>query len=294
MKNLKLLKTILSFLLISSTVLTLFSCNNETKETDETINSDITEEIATKKTYNYEDYDNKKDYKIICVDNGYRLIFDDPTIYKSLDYHFAGIKFNSMQEFYDDLVNGTLSYNEKGNIYNTFPKDENGIIIFSPNELSTPLTPKDCEINEYFYWIGNRYGYSFKVPFEHPYGDSVTANFRCLTKDCYNQYLAYEKDINNMPEAWGPASIKTVADKEIVTFSIGYEQIRYTLMNENKTMYVMETHIYDTDSTTTYSVVAFYISNGFYFEVMIDGISTPFDPEWLFEFDVEKYVPENT
>ena len=94
-----------------------------------------------------------------------------------------------------------------------------------------------------------------------------------------------------MPKEWGDVSIKTVNEKEVFDFPNGNYQTRYTVSNENKTMYVVETCIYDSEGTS-YSAIAFYISNGVYFEVMIDSISTPFDPEWLFEFDVEKYVPD--
>ena len=282
----KLLKSILSLLLIFSMFLTLFSCNN-IKETDipESDTSNVTKKSS------YKDYDNKKDYDIIRVENGYRLVFHDPSIYESFNSSYIGFKFESMQDFYDDLVNGTFRDYEKSNIYNNFPKDKNGVIIFNPNELYVPLIANGCEINEYFIWSGNSYTYDFKTPFEHPYGEYISAKFICLTEDHYTKQLEYEKNIDNVPKEWGDASIKTVNEKEVFDFPNGNYQTRYTVSNENKTMYVVETCIYDSEGTS-YSAIAFYISNGVYFEVMIDSISTPFDPEWLFEFDVEKYVPD--
>ena len=84
--------------------------------------------------------------------------------------------------------------------------------------------------------------------------------------------------------------INLLAEKKIPFITV-FNKADEVSARENKTMYVVETCIYDSEGTS-YSAIAFYISNGVYFEVMIDSISTPFDPEWLFEFDVEKYVPD--
>ena len=68
MKNFKIFKPILCSLLIFSLLLSLFACTKSDSE-------DITEGSGTTKfpmdsTY----YDNLKDYKIIAVDDGYRIV----------------------------------------------------------------------------------------------------------------------------------------------------------------------------------------------------------------------------
>ena len=101
----KLLKSILSLILISSTVLTLFSCNNEAKETEEatdteSITESITKSYTKKETINFNDYDNKKDYDIIRVEDGYRLVFHDSLVYEEYgDYEgtIPYVHFESLQ-----------------------------------------------------------------------------------------------------------------------------------------------------------------------------------------------------
>ena len=62
-------------------------------------------------------------------------------------------------------------------------------------------------------------------------------------------------------------------------------------------MFVIENYRYSEEQPHIYNTIAFYVSNGIYFAISFYGDfftdESPADPEWLFEFDVEKYVPEN-
>ena len=125
MKNFKIFKPILCSLLIFSLLLSLFACTKSDSE-------DITEGSGTTKfpmdsTY----YDNLKDYKIIAVDDGYRIVFNEPSVYSD-NIGVVGFNISSWEDFCDRLLNGNLSYGEKVMIYSTLPKDEQGVIILNP------------------------------------------------------------------------------------------------------------------------------------------------------------------
>ena len=139
MKKLNFLKIILSLLLVSSMVLTLFSCEYNISPNDET----KTDSAETKATDVYTDsttisleelYGNVKDYQIIKTENGYRLIFDDPSIYEKYGDNcgIVGFGIESWEGFNQRLLNGNLTFREKENIYYTFCKDEYGFVISNP------------------------------------------------------------------------------------------------------------------------------------------------------------------
>ena len=286
--KIKLLKNILSILLISSMLLTLFSCDtNKPTETEKATETEKITETETKKKPAYYYYDDVLDYSIINVDNGCRLVFDDSTIYENVGSTTqVGIDFESIEEFYNDLVNGTLKNYEKLNIYENFQKDEIGTIIFDPNNLYIPVVPTDCKLYESLIWSGNRYRYGFEVPYKYPDNWPVSTHFLCFTEDRYKKELKYQKNLYSNDQK----SVEIIDGKEVITFLNGDKLTGYTVENENKQMYVME-YLYVNGAPAYYEVTAFYISNGFYYEVIIYGIMDSVTPEWLFEFDVEKFVP---
>ena len=312
MKKLKFLKTILSLLLIFSTVLTLFSCNNETKETDETVNSDITEEIATKKTYNYKDYDRVKDFEIIQVDDGYRLKFNDTGYYEqAYRSDHLGIWLKSIDEICDGLIYGTLSYSDKIHIFDEFPRDDNGIVIPDPYNLYVYILPEDCSVldNEVgVNWKGATYRHVMVLTsnkYDICLGAGVTISI--LTYDNYNEELKKETDIvKDYPDSmWTHENGKDSIIYSIEGETFKREQVRYTVSNENKTMLLIKNYIHYEEESYLKKTTAYYTSNGAYFTISFsDGFGGEFgfftdgssiDPEWAFEFDVEKYVPtQNT
>ena len=311
MKKLKLIKIILSLLLIFAMVLTLFSCNNEIKEPDETENSDITEEIATKKTYNYKDYDRVKDFEIIPVDNGYRLKFNDTDYYEQEhNYEYWGICLESIDEIYDGLIHGTLSEYTKSEIFDTFPRDENGIIIPNPYNLYVYILPEDCSVldNEVgVNWKGATYHHVMVLTsnkYDICLGAGVTISI--LTYDNYNEELKKETDIvKDYPDSmWTHKNGKDSIIYSIEGETFKREQVRYTVSNENKTMLLIKNYIHYEEEARLKKTTAYYTSNGAYFTIsFLDAFGGEFgfftdgssiDPEWAFEFDVEKYVTENT
>ena len=123
-------KIILSLFLIFSIAGTLFSCDTvEVKETE----SDI--EIS-----NRIKYDKVKDYKIIETEDGYRLVFDDPSIYESEECpDIIDLSFESVEELYNNLIYGKFEFYDKIQIFHALPKDKKGIIISDPNNIYIPI-----------------------------------------------------------------------------------------------------------------------------------------------------------
>lgn len=137
MKNFKIFKLILCSLLIFSLSLSLFGCGLNDVEDDPiesaTDTNGATETESTKTiSHDLSDYDNVKDYQIIETENGYRLVFNEPSIYAGHNSGIVGFNINSWEEFSEDLLNGNLSYNQKLDIYLHSYKDDAGFILLNP------------------------------------------------------------------------------------------------------------------------------------------------------------------
>ena len=321
MKNLKLLKTILSLLLISSTVLTLFSCvNNEDKitdkSTDETIHSDIiTGEATNKKVYDWEDYDKVKDYKLISVDDGYRLVFDNLEVYEQTDFypmHFIGPEFKTITDFRNTFINGTLTFSDKYRLFKYNHKDNIGMIIPNLDNLYIPVLPSDypkVEMKNVPVSCNLRDSYKYDIVFIDP-DKSIDPDIpltiyehisiKFLTRETYEADLEKAKSVKEYISSniWTHENGKSSTTYKILSHQ--YERSVYTVSNENKTMHVIEDYSLDEKGNrgTTPYLNVFYETNGAYFNIYMDYNQLvniePRTSEWLFEFDVEKYVPENT
>ena len=309
----KLLKSILSLLLIFSTVLTLFSCNNVSN-----VDNELTDETATsKRTYRYHEYNKIKDFEIIQVEDSCRLIFNDPEYYAQMDIpdHY-GVALNSIEELRDGLINGTFDEDVKLHIFLDLPKDEHGIIVPDPNNLYIPVLPKDCSANLETTMVavfGSYYSYGLdivtdKYDINTDFGCVIIS---CLTYNDYNEKLKKETDIvKDYPDSmWTHESGKDSIIYSLQGEPFKREQVRYTISNEDKTMLVIEKYhhyedkvvnfVHYTEKTVRDEIIVFGTSNGAYFSIFFAGSElnffadgNPVDPEWLLEFDVEKYVPD--
>ena len=57
-------------------------------------------------------------------------------------------------------------------------------------------------------------------------------------------------------------------------------------------MFVIEEQKFADSILKDYKAEIFYESNGVYFNVFIGNMDKPLSPEWLFQFDVQRYVPD--
>ena len=180
-------------------------------------------------------------------------------------------------------------------MYFTFPKDDKGIIIPDINNelfsldfnFSAVFNDTEC-ILEAINWSQGDFSY-------HIWGinpDSVNefdahiylGNINFFTKS------GYSKALKRAQNPYTIDYIETVDDKEIVEFINDRRQIRYTISNEDKTIYIIENQRHFNDEIIHEGMIAFFDYNGAYYSVKflnaIDNI------EGLFEFNVEKYVPD--
>ena len=287
------LKCILNLFLVFTTIITLFSCNsNEIKPENLDINSDNSTTPTNSTSFNG---DNIMDYKIQEIDGEYYIVFDDISKYIVYDdpYLFdepiTWITFDNVEQMQDAILNGKLEHYQKEIMANYFHKNDNGIIISNPYKVCSPIFP-DETIKKYSDLITVSWGgYSFEVHFSD--NSDAKISFICLNKKDYNDTLESTK--NNIPYPYEKSDNEfdeIVGEKEVFE-SIDGKIIQYTFSKEDKAMYVVEEQDFRNSNCTFYEAKAFYESNGAYFQVIISHMTEPIDPEWLFEFDVEKYVP---
>ena len=309
--KIKLLKNVLCMLLISSMALTLFSCG--TSKSTDTEKSSKTESITdyektTNKViykttdYRYGDYNKVKDFEIIKVGDECRLVFNDPGFYEWLgNLDRIGVSFDSIKELRDGLIYGTFTEGQKQHIFLDLPKDEHGISIPDPNNLYIPVLPNDCSAYDSEHSVsvyGSSYGHYMRlVSNKYDINLESGVDVDILTHNDYNEKLQKETEL-----------FKNIADslwthengKDSIIYPLNEskkEHVRYTISSENKTMFVIENYTHLEEKKRIDNTIAFYVSNGVYFAISFYGDfftnESPADPEWLFEFDVEKYVPEN-
>ena len=314
MKNFKIFKPILCLLLIFSLSLSLFGCVLNDVE-DDPIESG-TDTKADTETYipDHIKYDKVKDYSIIEVDGGYRLVFDDPWIYSGIGVPYTGFVINSWEEFSERLLNGELTFDEKVSIYETFRKDDKGYILFNPYvsyQFSHPMASRISLTNFYH---GTTYTASvifkeegifpcFFILHDYAYIKSRQLHrkiFDMLEKDAENieyeqelpnggKMVCYNKTITKEPYYYGGENTSSEVEKYILSdgfkkFLVTKKYI-YTDSNNdtehNKLVYI---DIYGTTNDNLY----FFIDFSSYID--IDDYEFPQEvvtDEFLFGFNVE-------
>ena len=314
MKNFKIFKPILCLLLIVSLSLSLFGCVLNDVE-DDTIESGTDTKGATE-TYipDHIKYDKVKDYSIIEVDGGYRLVFDDPWIYSGIGVPYTGFVINSWEEFSERLLNGELTFDEKVSIYETFPKDDKGYILFNPYVSYQFSHPMASRISLTCFYHGTTYTASVIFKEErlfpcfftlHDYAyikprEQYRKIFDMLEEDAENieyeqelpnggKIVCYNKTITNEPYFYGEENTSSEVEKYIL--SDGFKKILvtkkyiYTDSNNdtehNKLVYV---DIYGITNDNLYFVIDFSLY------IDIDDYEYPQEvvtDEFLFGFNVE-------
>ena len=334
----KLLKNILCMLLISSMVLTLFSCDSskstDTEKSSETESITDNEKTTNKVIYetnNYEaEYDKVKDYKIIQDEKGCRLIFDNPKAYEREDNlpFIIGKYFESVKDFQDSFINGTLRYDDKRMAFHCGYKDDVGMRIPDIYNLFMPVLPSSypnvkMEKVPVLWNCRDIYKYSIEftefsdndayldddfVKREDPalnpdntsesIYDEISIFF--YTPDKFEVELAQKKTVrdNVSGQKWKHEDGMSSIVYRLPGSKSTREKVVYTLSNENKIMYIIQDYYLDSNGNRlTPDIDVFCKSNGAYFYIYIGSytrdIEEILDPQWFFEFDVEKYVPEN-
>ena len=304
MKKRNLLKNVLCLLLISSMALTLFSCGkNEAKQTEKSAETEFpTENDTTRNTVIYMEnetevtnhikYNKIKDYQIIQVEDGYRLVFDDSSFYAKYESpQIVGFTIDSWEDFSNRLLEGTLTLDEKTSIYYTFAKDEDGIAILNPY-ISYNISHSLPHQSNY----DGTYTGAYYVPYitcDEKY--TMPVGVTILSKDLYNRdYEACFLDIDtkeknieykkNLPNN----DIMTCYNK--ATETKGYNVYeKYILANDEKTVFISKAYD-DFDAELPYDIyVLVKLKNEIYFEMNFsrEDITKDLTDEFLFGFDVE-------
>ena len=288
MKNFKILNIILSLLLVSS----MLGCNFDTIEAE---NSD-TNINNHSELFNG---DNIMDYKIQEIDGEYYIVFDDISRYIEEPLPpgmfvepITHLSFENVEEMQNTILTGKFAHADKRIIANYFSKDDNGVIIPNPYNVYLPVFPNEINAKHYDRVTLLSLGYYFNVKFFDD--DNVYGDFALLTKNHYNTNLECAKNkIRDKYKVWEKEFDEIIGEKEVANL-YNRKIIQYTLSNENKTMYVIEQQEFNDSILEDYDVEIFGESDGVYFKVHIDNLNKTLDPEWIFEFDVERYVPEGS
>ena len=278
----------------------------DSNESDIVINNtDVTVENDTEKSsyvFDYLDYDKVKDYDIIKTEDGYRLVFDDPTIYSrySEDPGIVGFPINSWEEFCENLLTGKLTYLEKSNIYWTLPKDSNGFIVLNPYvsyKVTHSFPYEDLGSESYF----SGYGFEVTLKGKEYYEELMFVGvLDCLGYvsfydavfediDTEEKIIEYEKELSD-------GSVMKCYNKTVETVK-KTTVVKYILSNGTKTIFVEKKYGNNENSNIPRSIRLLGVIDGDkYFRVnnLFDApqnlnceIKEDLSDEFLFGFDLE-------
>lgn len=282
-------KSTLSILLIFSMVLTLFSCSaNECKETEKNTDTEKSTNIT-----NSINRDGGKDYQIIQVEDGYRLVFDNPSFYAKCESpQIVGFTIDSWEDFSDRLLAGALTLDEKISMYYTSSKDEEGIIILDPYVSYKISHFLPYQINNVGLYAGVYYHSSITCDEQY----TLPISIAILSKPLYDsdfdaafsdidigeKNIEYEKKFSNNDTV-------TCYNKTIETGDY-YFQERYVLSNDDKKVFISKTYRDDYDPNLPcelYALVNFKNEIYFLINFSYQDITKDLTDEFLFGFNVE-------
>ena len=300
MKNI--LNTVLIFVLISVLSLGLVSCSNDYAEENpigedlslnNSIESNLTE--SENKGTDQESSALISDYSLIEQSGKNYIVFDSISMYQNNGQsQLANLEFSNMKTFKDSVVNGKLADWQKTTIATSFKKDDFGVLTCDFNNLLEPRLPDNFKIDG-ISWSGETYSFYISASsdvfgFVHNYSST---QYYEIFEDEFENY--FNKETITVKE-----NTETDDGKVVTTYSTSAGdllQIRYTIVDGNKTIVVDETYRIDmadesiqTSSTIPTNVTLYCVDKGAYYIVDLFGFTIKPTEQWLCEFDMQTYV----
>ena len=171
----------------------------------------------------------------------------------------ATLKMESLYQLKSKIINVNFTEKEKNHIKKYFSKDENGILIYNPNNIYAPHV-KDAEITQ-ISWLGRWYSVEL---------ENNDKNYKVVAF-CYDDQKVIHNQLDNHLKFYtaegydGRADINIISEEHDETAGrstyhytvLDYEWkcIRYTIEKENRKLYVEERYALFEDSFTKPSEV---------------------------------------
>ena len=258
--------------------------------------SNTEETTLTHETKNDEPYEIKvDDYTLIKNENGCYLTFDDISKYQSNSIGnsaLADVKFSSMKDFKETVVNGLLSDSDK-QIIAGFPKYGEHIQTCDFNDLYEPIVPKKCNMNN-IYWMGEIYTFDISL------GNDAFGSITYLTKEYYDIFFEHYENFFNSDLI----TVTSVEEKNGVittnydTATSVLKNVRYTLSVGNKIVIVEKEYCIDSDynyifgytDDIPYAITLYCVEGNTYYRVSLNELEQDPTDEWLLEFGLKPYI----
>ena len=234
-------------------------------------------------------------YTLCNIGDENYLIFKDinNTIF-GIDSMYGNLRFDSLKDMKNAILNNGLTKEEMAIIYNSFPKNENGIRILDVRKLYAPVTPDGFKTMQVTL-SGQTYAFIMQ-------NENAVASFSYLTKDIYTTKYGEFKNFadnslitiqttekileRNATVEWYTTS---VAKLKRIYYEINVGETKLTVEEE----YVIEhQESFVKTSETVPSTVTIYGENesdGTYFQVYLSYLSERPSVEWLSFFALEEY-----
>ena len=240
------------------------------------------------------------DYAIINRNNECYIVFKDVAQYENNGQsELATIEFATIEELKEAVTKGKLSDWQKEVIATSFPKNDIGIMSCDFNHLYTPTMPVGGTVSGVS-WGGENY--SFYLEFSN----GVFGYAHYYTEAQYNQIfeLEYENYFNK--ETITVTKNEQISNGEKVatyysTLSGELMQIRYTIVNDNKTFIVDKTYrinmVDETIITSSWipsNITMYCVEGGVCYVIDIFGFVEEPTDEWLIQFSMNRYIANNS
>ena len=233
------------------------------------------------------------DYSIIEYEGQKYIVFEDVSIYESIENDVANVDFDNIKEWKDTVINGNLSIYQKAIIATAFARDEVGIPICDFDNLYEPNLPSGWTVASVL-WGGDGYGFTLRSD------TGGSASINCLPKYAYDK--RFERNYENLFDSYTITVTDTVVTEDCKTkifystFAGNLMQIRYEISDGERTFIVDETYRLDmvdksliTSSTVPSHVTLYCEDKGACFVVYLYGLTTKTSEDWLAQFYLKEY-----
>ena len=242
--------------------------------------------------------DNNSNYTLICDNDEFFIIFDDPDVYQGDNQEIATIEFPTMRDFKDSVTKGLLTDAQIRIMATSFQKNSTGAIMLCDfNNLFIPKLPANGVVNGVS-WEGQSYAFDLTLD------DGIFGWLHFMPESQFNS--RYQEDYLELFNRDTITVTKTerLDNGKVVTYYTTRTgelmNIRYTLTVGITTIEVDKTfrlRMQNTElatSSTVPSNITLYVTSGdaFCYISLYNFSEDPTD-EWIASFGLQKFVDDD-
>lgn len=279
---------LIAWVLSFSSVVAFVGCNTSSNQSGDTTEDTIPSEgwFDLVKNYNYD----------IVVKNGkYYIVFEEEIGISNGGVQLSSIRFSSLKELKDTILEKKFSQAQLNTIKNAFPRNESGIMICNPNMLYEPVLPNKMKTRE-VHLSGLSYFFAIE--------EIGVANgfFQYHTSEEYREVFKRDYEEYFFNPLMYITDRRQVADRDaVITYYNTSKAELKTIQYQIGGLYILEDYILSctnaggltVSDTVPTSVKIYGKKNGLCFVLYLHGFEERPTVEWLSSFGIREFTDDH-